>query len=1073
MLSVQFSLFVQTDDFIKGTVYVKWKESLRKDEAQVNLHHSGIVRLLQKIGADSVAKSFINTSKPRKEKDEFGRKYEDLSLIYNLYFPSSKNVWQVINQLEKSGLVEYAEPRYKVKPFFTPNDPMLGDLYHLGMIKAYEAWDITQGDTNITIGIVDAGIQFDHPDLIANIKYNYADPINGIDDDGNGYIDDWRGWNAAANSNNPTATLSPHGMFTSGISSAVVNNGVGVAGVGFKTKFLTVRIDNNQGWGFGYEGITYAASMNCTVINCSWGNTTFSQVNQAVINFATINKNCLIVAAAGNSNNELKVYPASYDNVISVGGTKANDEKWGNSTFNYAVDISAPADLLKSTFAFGGYDVSSGTSFAAPMVSAGAALLKTQFPAFSALQLGERLKVTSDTGIYNLSGNQSFVNKLGTGRLNLLKALTDPDKPSVYLQNVAYADNNDQILRPGDTITISGQWINYLATSTEALTVQINSLSPFIEVLTPQFTIGSIQTFELKPQTEPIKIKLLDGLAFNTTLALKLTFTDLNYKGVQFLEYQFNRDYADITTGFLTTTVTSKGAIGYNSNNANDGAGIKTTIDDRLLFYGGLMLGTSTTKVSNNAYGAVLPNYDNDFVRISAVEKVTVNDVTLMECSFNDSGAGANAIGVAVKQKTKASNLPQNQNFILFDYDVKNESGADIPLLASGLYMDWEVGTDPDQNMAQFDAAAKLAFAFNTLENNRFVGVKLLSDQIALGYSFNGNGTGGSVNYYDGFSKAEKFNTLSGALQRNQTVNGDVSSTLSFITQNLTQGDSVSFTYALITGSSLTELYEAGNQAMAYYLAEKQNFAFSSLPSGCENNQGKLSISSEINSNKTLYVYDAENNLIAQADSFQLYFELINLPAADYTIRIAFNDSVFVEEVVSVNSTPNVFIEVQNPVTEVDLSNPTVTYTAEATDNTEVYWYINGIEVGNTSTFEWTFTQPGEYSVLAEASNGECADSVEFTVSVIFTDTMSISQVDNQLVTLYPNPGNCVLNIKSEKSGIINVVVYDAIGNMIIHHEKNSDQQVVLDMSGLKNGVYVIKSQLNNSGIVYSRFIKN
>ena len=1048
------SIHAQSNDVIKGTVYVKWKEAYRLNEASTNLAQPAIKQVFAQLAIERCQKSFPNTSKPSKEFDQFGRKLEDLSLINNLYFPENVNVHDVVSRLNKSGLVEWAEPRYRVKPFFTPNDPMLTDLYHLGVIKAYEAWDITQGDTNLTIGIVDGGIQFDHPDLIANIKYNYADPINGIDDDNNGYIDDWRGWNPANNTNNSTATISPHGLFTSGISSATVNNNAGIAGVGFKTKFLTIRIDNSQGWSFGYEGIAYAAEMNCTVINCSWGNNTFSQLSQSVVNYATINKNCLVVAAAGNSNNELKVYPASYEGVISVGGTMANDDKWGNSTFNYAVDIVAPANLLKSTFAFSGYDVSSGTSFSAPMVSAAAALIKTQFPNLNARQLGERLKVTADTLLYNNAPNFNFRNKLGAGRLNILRALTDPSKPSVYLENQTWADNNDQFLQPGDTVTLSGQWMNYLTASTSALSVQVSSLSAYIQIITPSFTIGVLPSMLPQPLTQPIQFVLLAGMPYNADLAIKLTFEDVNYKAFQIIEQRFNRDYIDLTNGFISTTITSKGAIGYNANNALDGTGIKTTNDDRLIFYGGLMLGTSTTKVSNNTYGATLPSYDNDFVRLSAVEKEMEGNKTHVTCEFDDSGAAANAIGLKIKQKSTAINNSADQNFLILDYTIINNSINTIPTLASGLYMDWEVGVNESENIARYDPASKLTYAFNPNEGNRYVGVKLLSNQTTNGYCFNGNGTGGSVNYYDGFTKTEKYNTLSGVLQRNQSILGDVASTLSFNTSNLVANDSIQFTYAIITGEDLASLNQAGNQAAAYYLASLNQFIFVVNPAGCSNSEGNLAVNAQSEMIKKLTVYDANQTLVAETDTFIDSFELFNLAAGDYQVVISFNDSVSISQAVNIGLTPAVAVSIENLITNIDLSEPQATFSALSNNASQFTWFVNNEEIANEQDLNYTFTNIGAYIFSVEATNGFCADTATFTVQV--TDsTIGINQLNANLVTLFPNPTQDFVQIQSSHL-LNNIQIFDLQGKMVFNQSVKNTTGQLIEVSNLNNGLYQV-----------------
>ena len=137
---------------------------------------------------------------------------------------------------------------------YQPNDPSADSVtqYHLKNIQAYLGWAISKGDTNTVIGIVDTGTDWDHPDLQDNIKHNYADTIDGVDNDNDGYIDNYRGWDLGENDNDPSSSVSSfgvhHGTGVSGIAAATTDNSKGVAGVGFKCKFLPVKIfnDNNQ-----------------------------------------------------------------------------------------------------------------------------------------------------------------------------------------------------------------------------------------------------------------------------------------------------------------------------------------------------------------------------------------------------------------------------------------------------------------------------------------------------------------------------------------------------------------------------------------------------------------------------------------------------------------------------------------------------------------------------------------------------------------------------------------------------------------------------------------------------------
>ena len=265
----------------------------------------------------------------------------DLSLFYEIRFSSPNDPFSLAEELSKLPEVQYAEPSfiYRVTgKTFTPNDPLVSSQWGLEKINAPAAWDISQGDPSIVIGIVDSGVDWLHPDLAANIWTNPGEVgldglgrdkrTNGVDDDNNGYVDDYHGWDFAGadwrtlNEDNnpvPTGDNNNHGTHVAGIAAATTNNSTGIASIGFKCRILPVKCaaDNDtraNGSGYiinGYRGITYAVDMGAKVVNCSWGGEGGSQFEQDIVNYAT-EHGTLVVASAGNDNSDDFFSPAAY-----------------------------------------------------------------------------------------------------------------------------------------------------------------------------------------------------------------------------------------------------------------------------------------------------------------------------------------------------------------------------------------------------------------------------------------------------------------------------------------------------------------------------------------------------------------------------------------------------------------------------------------------------------------------------------------------------------------------------------------------------------------------------------------
>lgn len=369
------------------------------------------------------------------------RAYQWMGGLQVVQLSAGEDVAQAVNRYRASGLVEFAEPDYKLRSFATPNDPEFKSgaqwgLFNSGQsggrlgsdIQAVAGWDTMNSASNIVVAVVDSGIRYTHEDLAANMWVNTNEiPNNNIDDDNNGYIDDIHGIDAIENTGDPMDDLG-HGTHVAGIVGAVGNNGIGVAGVAWNVKLMGCRFLSKAGDGDTSDAIQcidYARRMGARVINASWGGPDYSAALFTAINTAR-NVGIVVVAASGNdiqNIDEIPLYPASFtlDNIIVVAGTTRSDtmdtsySNWGQNT----VDLFAPGTGIRSTWHTwdGAYTANTGTSMAAPHVAGIAALMRARFPNYTPQQIVNRLRDTVDV-IPALEG------KCRTGgRVNMARAL--------------------------------------------------------------------------------------------------------------------------------------------------------------------------------------------------------------------------------------------------------------------------------------------------------------------------------------------------------------------------------------------------------------------------------------------------------------------------------------------------------------------------------------------------------------------------------------------------------------------------------------------------------------------------
>jgi subtilisin family serine protease len=848
------------NDYTSKTIVFKVKPQYRSLTSNTKINNPLLDQVLAYVGVNKLSKKFPNHAPPERAKNELGQAYADLSLIYELKYTNNVSIEDAANQLLATNLFEFAEPHYNYQMHnVTPNDPSIGSQNgFLTRIRAYAAWDLaiggSQGTASVVIGIVDSGTDTDHPDLVTQFAINTADPINGVDDDGDSYIDNNRGYDlAGADYNNVVGDNNPnimgnnnnHGSHVSGCASAATNNTVGVAGIGWNCKLLPIKCsaDNDTrgagGVGYviaGYEGITYAADHGAKIINCSWGGPGGGSFGQVIVDYATINKNCLVVASAGNSGIDEQNFPASYNYVLSVAATKStSDTRASFTTYHYDVDISTPGENIYTTLYNNSYGNMSGTSMSSPITAGGAGLVQSKYNYTNALQIGQRLKQTSDNHYApgaNISGvgntQVQVQNKLGKGRMNLQRALNDPASPSVVFDNEIITDRNDNAIIVGDSLFITGDFINYLApTSNLNATITAVYNATCVTTIDNSTNLGVINTLALtNNNADPFKFKINAGTGNNSLITFKVTVYDGTYVDNYFFDVTVNVDYINIAINDVATTITSKGKIGYNADGQLQGLGFKY-LGTNLLYEASVMFGSSSTKVSDSFRGATAGTADADFQSVVKANKTVPGVFSEFDVHgrFNDAVATP-VQNLLVSHSAYAWTTPGNRKYVIVEYVMKNSGATPINTLYAGIAADWDIdAATASQNKSNYDAATKMGYIYSTATGGKFAGIKLLTNTAApICYNIdNIAGGGGGVDVNDAtdyYGTGNKYTTLS----TNRYIAGaadadgeDIVGVMSSGPFTIAAGDSAKVAFALIAGDDLTDIKKSADSAQVHY----------------------------------------------------------------------------------------------------------------------------------------------------------------------------------------------------------------------------------------------------------------
>jgi subtilisin family serine protease len=361
--------------------------------------------------------------------------------IYDLRVPVGEDAFELARRFRDTGLVRYAEVPTLGVWSASPNDPRFGEQYALlntgqsggtpdADIDADEAWDITAGEPHIVVAVVDSGTEYTHDDLAANMWKNAGEtPGNGQDDDGNGFVDDYDGWDFEGNDGDPRST-NGHGTQVAGMVAAVTDNGVGIAGTagggfGFGgARIMALKVGTGGPIGSVIDdAIVYAADNGAQVITMSLSVGETLAINDA-LDYAYNTKGVFIDCASGNNGSSV-AYPARRPEVMAVAASTRTDTKASYSNPGPEVEVTAPGSSILSTGLYNTYTTGSGTSFAAPHVAGTAALLLSYNDTLANTEVRQLLRDTAED-----IDSPGFDNGTGWGRINARLALDQAQPPT-------------------------------------------------------------------------------------------------------------------------------------------------------------------------------------------------------------------------------------------------------------------------------------------------------------------------------------------------------------------------------------------------------------------------------------------------------------------------------------------------------------------------------------------------------------------------------------------------------------------------------------------------------------------
>jgi serine protease len=771
--------------------------------------------------------------------------------------------------------VAWAEPYRIAHLARVPDDPLLPLQAHLGVVRAFDAWDLVRGEERPwPVAVVDGGIDIDHADLAANVLVNLGDPLNGIDDDGNGYVDDNRGWNFATGSDDPGALGDElpmavrHGTHVAGIISAVTDNGAAVAGLTWNDPVLCIAanhatVDNNII--FGYQGILYAAERGVRVINCSWGRPGNASLLEMAVLEHVFSLGAVVIAAAGNEGNDEPFYPAAYPGVFAVANVLNDGARLGSSNYGLWVDAAAPGVGIYSLYPGGQVGPLTGTSMASPVVAGAAALLWGLEPRLSGAALLQKLRITA----HSLDEvNPAEAGLLGCGLVDAAAALIYQG-PGYAPEQVEIVDEDgDGLLEPGESVLLRPVWWNRLADGDEQVRIRMDVAGAPVDILAGEAILPPLPHDGRATADHSFRLHIDPEVASGSNLTLIWQLEGINgvfssYRDRHITEFVIAPLFADLAEGEIRLSLGGNGRIGFTGlggGNGRDGLGVRyvpagQTQGDgavgNLLFEGALMLGDDPQRISDAARRYALGGFDADFLPDGrdgtprSLPEVQLADGTTLArigAGFRDEGA-TYPLGLRVVWEALVPPDADLPGLAWILVNVTNGGEEHLTNLHLGFFLDWDLnggGYFPSfrENSTLHAPEEDFARVFRSDQPlGKTVATALVCEPGASPHfrainNDNADPQNPSWGIYDGFSDDEKWEALSVPDGPQEALVADISQIWATGPCDLAAGESLRCVLVLAAGGTSAEaaIHATRGIEVAGSLLMEQNWSPPPLP---------------------------------------------------------------------------------------------------------------------------------------------------------------------------------------------------------------------------------------------------